>query len=133
MIKTEKQTYEKHFITPIYNIINNITKACMNYKNFKKRKQKILGKNYTLFIADTPAKRRHGFSGVKEIPRNHGILFYYEKPEIRILTMKKTYCKLKILFFDQDFNCIKSVIAKPRSSKLISSDEPAMYVIEIPV
>jgi len=104
----------------------------MNYKSFKKRKQKILGKNYTLFIADTPAKRRYGFSGVKEIPHNHGMIFCYEKPEIRNFTMKKTNCKLKILFFDQDFNCIKSVIAKPNTDQIISSDKPTMYVIEIP-
>lgn len=104
----------------------------MNYKTFKKRKQKVLGKNYTLYIADTPAKRQKGLSGIKEIPNNHGMIFCYPDLKIRNFTMKKTHCKLKILFFDENFNCIKLTTGKPNSNKLISSEKPAMYVIEIP-
>jgi uncharacterized membrane protein (UPF0127 family) len=62
------------------------------FKNYKSIKQKILGKNYKLFVADTPSKRSKGLSGIKNIPNNCGMIFVYgeEKPD-RSFTMKNVF------------------------------------------
>ena len=61
---------------------------------YKKIKQKICGKKYNLYVADTPKKRHVGLSKMP-INKNEGMIFVYDEelPD-RSFTMAKTveYC-----------------------------------------
>ena len=102
------------------------------FKNYKSIKQKILGKSYNLFVADTPSKKIKGLSGIKSIPRNCGMIFVYgEEKADRSFTMKNVFFKLRIIFLDNDMNVVEQIIARPNQRSIICS-KPSMYVIEIP-
>ena len=47
------------------------------FSNYKKIKQVINGKRYTLLIANTNDKKIKGLSGIKNMPKNTGMLFMY--------------------------------------------------------
>lgn len=58
--------------------------------------------SFTIHIADTPEKRRMGFMGYQEIPKNYGILFPSEKPIHFTLWMYNVYEDLSVLFLDEE-------------------------------
>ena len=71
------------------------------FKNYRKIKQLIGSKRYTLFVADTRIRKKKGLSGLKSIPRNTGMIFLYNKEESnRSFTMKNVYFPLRIIFLD---------------------------------
>lgn len=102
------------------------------FKNYKKIKQRIGGKKYILFVANTADKKKKGLSGIRSFPRNHGMLFPYaeEVPE-RSFTMKNVYFPLRIIFLDKDMNIVYQEIGWPRQNNSIICKKPSMYVIEI--
>tara|TARA_Y100000592_G_C5382794_1_gene274279 strand:+ start:28 stop:345 length:318 start_codon:yes stop_codon:yes gene_type:complete len=103
------------------------------FLNYKKIKQAINGKRYTLFIANTNLKKRKGLSGIKNIPRNCGMLFPYNKEEPdRSFTMKNVYFPLHIIFLDKNMNIVHQEKASPNQRNLVICKNPSMYVVEIP-
>jgi len=42
---------------------------------------KINNKEYKVKIADTDEKRRKGLQGVKELPKDEGMLFVFDSPQ----------------------------------------------------
>ena len=101
------------------------------FKNYRKIKQVIAGKRYTLFVANTNAKKRKGLSGIKSIPHNFGMLFpYNEELSGRSFTMKNVLFPLRIIFLDKEMKIVHQVKAMP-GQKSIFCTKPSMYVIEI--
>jgi len=90
-----------------------------------------MGRTYTLAIADTPNKKRIGLSKIKELPKNHGMLFVYNTPVNHSFTMKNTGIPLHIIFLDKDFNILKDFKARPYQKQLFNPGVKYSYVIEI--
>lgn len=102
------------------------------FKNYRKTKQFIGGKKYTLFVANTNNKKRKGLSGIRSLPRNFGMLFpYSEEISNRSFTMKNVYFPLRIIFFDKNMKFVYQEVGRPGQLKSIVCEKPSMYVIEI--
>ena len=101
------------------------------FKGYRKIKQKIKGKTYTLAIADTPIKKRIGLSKVKELPKNCGMLFVYNTPVDHSFTMKNTSIPLDIIFLDKDLKILDHFKARPYQKSSITPSQKYSYVIEI--
>ncbi|MFO8052193.1 MAG: DUF192 domain-containing protein [Thermoplasmatota archaeon] len=88
-------------------------------------------------IADTREEREKGLMDRKELPRDRGMLFYYEVPRVVDIWMKNTSIPLDIVFVDIDFNVIKVEQADPGDGvpedqlEIYSSEEECRYVIEM--
>lgn len=99
---------------------------------YKKIKQKIKGKTYDLYVANTPKKRKIGLKNI-QIKKNQGMIFIYEKErEDLSFTMKGVKQKLRIIFFNKNEEVVYQEIGYPNQTKSIKSEgEPVKYVIEI--
>ena len=104
----------------------------MNQKNkYKKLKQKIGSKEYTLYVANTPKKRKLGLSKMK-INNREGMIFIYSEPIKNLtFTMKNTNKKLKLIFVNENEEIVHQAIGMPNQTKNIVCPFLAKYVIEI--
>lgn len=83
-------------------------------------------------IFDTPAEREKGLMWVKNLPANHGALFVFDKETEVSFWMKNTLISLDMLFFDENYQLIKSIKnALPCNNKCpIYTAYPVRYVLE---
>ena len=87
---------------------------------------------FDLEIADTQAKRKKGLMYRTELAENAGMLFVYSHPQVITMWMENTYIALDMLFLDRLGQIVSiSENARPLSRKVISSQEPAKYVLEV--
>ena len=105
----------------------------MSFSNYKKIKTKIKGKpgTYSLWVADTPKKRTKGLSGIRNLPKNTGMIFVYEDDAPRSFTMKNTFVPLQIIFLDKNFNVLRQEIGRPKQPSPVKCSEKCRYVVEI--
>ena len=85
---------------------------------------------YTLWVADTPERKKKGLKGVTQLPRNKGMIFAYSTPQRHNFTMKGVNIPLRIIFIDDKHQVINSELCQPGKEKVIPEDD-FMYVIEI--
>lgn len=98
---------------------------------YKKIKQKIKGKTYNLYVANTQKKITTGLSKM-DIKKNEGMIFIY--PDClpnRSFTMKDTKHKLRIIFINEKEEIVYQEIGKPFQKRSITCTFPSKYVIEI--
>ena len=101
------------------------------FKNYKFVKQKIKGKQYKLFIADSDKKKIKGLAGIKMLPARTGMLFpYADEKENRTFTMKNVFFPLRLIFLNKKMEIVHQVISKPGQKNIICK-KPSQYVIEI--
>lgn len=101
------------------------------FKNYKTIKTPIKGKgNYTLWVADTDAKRKKGLRGIDKLPNKYGMIFIYPSPTDHAFTMKGVKMPLTLYFLDRKFNVIEQIYARPNQTG-IKPQKPYTYVIEI--
>jgi len=105
--------------------------AFKKFKSYKKIKQNIKGVRYTLWVADNPSKKSIGLSKIRTLPKNHGMIFVYNKDTNNPFTMKDTYIPLTIIFLDHRHEIVDVFKCKPLDAKLIQPSQNYRYVIEI--
>ncbi|MCE3255624.1 MAG: hypothetical protein K0R25_1118 [Rickettsiaceae bacterium] len=88
--------------------------------------------NFFVKIAKTEKDRETGLMWVENLPENCGMIFEFEREQIISMWMKNTKIPLDMIFIDQNGMVvdIKSQ-TKPESLEIISSNEPAIKVLEI--
>lgn len=92
---------------------------------------------YVLEVADEPDEREKGLMHRRSLSRNGGMVFVYEKSEVRSFWMKNTYVPLDIIFLNSSKHVINIERARPEpwtpEHKLehYTSEQPARYVIEV--
>lgn len=91
---------------------------------------KINNKEYKVQEAKTPEEREKGLQGIKELPQNEGMLFYFDPPEDVSFWMKDTPMELDIVFIDDDCEVISVHKGEPNSEKPITEEDVA-YVLEV--
>lgn len=91
---------------------------------------KINNKEYKVKIADTDEKRRKGLQGVKELPKDEGMLFVFDSPQTVQFWMKDTEIPLDIIFIDEDYTVISIYKGKP-FSETIAEEDNVNYVLEL--
>ncbi len=83
-------------------------------------------------IADTPEKRAEGLMFIDSMEENHGMLFVFEEVNEISFWMKNTLIPLDIIFVNENLEIIHiHENATPESEKLIYSQKPIKYVIEV--
>ena len=85
-----------------------------------------------VWLADSPGRQAQGLMFVRSLPSLRGMLFVHESPEPMSMWMKNTYIPLDMVFID-GHGRIQQIVEQttPHSLSIITSDEPALAVLEI--
>ena len=91
---------------------------------------KISNKEYNVKEAKTEEEKRKGLQGIKSLPKDEGMLFYFDPDDEVSMWMNKTYIPLDIIFINEEQEVTKVYHGKPEDKTLISSPKTA-YVLEV--
>lgn len=95
-------------------------------------KVEIGDKEYNLREARTKEERAKGLSGIKELPKDEGMIFYFDEPQTVSFWMKDTLIPLDIIFINSDNEVISVHEGKPNDETPIT-EKNVKYVIEVNV
>lgn len=91
---------------------------------------KIGNKEYKVKEAKTEQEKIKGLQNIEKLPKDEGMLFYFDSDEEITMWMKDTKIPLDIIFINDDQEVTKVHHGKPNDTTLISSPETA-YVLEV--
>lgn len=87
-------------------------------------------KIYRVQEARSDEEMEKGLQGVKELPEDEGMLFYFDPPQEVAMWMKDTLIPLDIVFINEDMEVISVAKGKPNNEDLIIEQDVA-YVLEV--
>lgn len=87
-------------------------------------------KIYRVQEAHSEEEMEKGLQGVKELPEDGGMLFYFDPPQEVAMWMKGTLIPLDIVFIDNDMEVISVARGEPNNENLIIEQDVA-YVLEV--
>lgn len=90
----------------------------------------INNKQYNVKEAKTEEERKQGLKEVKDLPKNEGMLFYFDPPQEVSMTMQDTLIPLDQIFINEDQEVIKVVTREPMDESLVTVSDTA-YVLEL--
>lgn len=85
----------------------------------------------TAEIASTAAERERGLMYRDSVPDGTGMLFVFERQEVRSFWMRNTYVPLSIAYMDASMRIVDLQRMQPEVEELYESDAPAMYALEV--
>lgn len=91
---------------------------------------KINNKEYKVRKAVTEEEHKKGLQGVKELPKDEGMLFYFDPPQDVSMWMKDTPIALDVIFINEEQEVICIYKGKPNSENQMSCKDVA-YVLEV--
>ena len=80
--------------------------------------------------AETEEEKQKGLQGVKNLPKNEGMIFYWDYPDRVEMWMRNTEIPLDIIYINEDQEVIDVRQGKPNDDTLLSV-ENTMYVVEL--
>ena len=86
---------------------------------------------FTIWIANTPAREEQGLMFVRELPADKGMVFTGDQPKVWNMWMKNTFIPLDMLFVAVDGHVVKIAHAIPHDESTVSSDIPVNGIIEL--
>ncbi len=89
-------------------------------------------KTYKVKEAKTDEEKTKGLQGIDHLPKDEGMLFYFDPDEKNSIWMKDTKIPLDIIFINDDQEVTKVHRGEPNDESLITSPETA-YVLEVNV
>ena len=89
-------------------------------------------KEYNVKEAHTEEEKRKGLQRVTELPKNEGMLFFFDEPQEVSIWMQNTLIPLDIIFIDDDNEVIKVVQGIPNNETPIVVQD-TLYVLEVNV
>ena len=89
-------------------------------------------KEYNVKEAHTEEEKRKGLQGVTELPKNEGMLFFFDEPQEVSMWMQNNLIPLDIIFIDEDNEVIKVVQGIPNNETPIVIQD-TLYVLEVNV
>lgn len=94
-------------------------------------RMKIGDRTFTLEVAATPASRERGLMFRNSMPDDHGMIFVFPEEAMRRFWMKNTKIPLDIIYVNAARKIVSIKQMKPFDESGATSDEPAMYAIEL--
>lgn len=88
-------------------------------------------KKLSIEIADTPTLRSTGLMHRKNLAENAGMLFKFPHPDYLRFWMQSTYIPLDIAFLEDDGTIFQIAEMYPRSTRLITSNKPCKFALEV--
>lgn len=85
----------------------------------------------TAEIAEQDQDRRHGLMYRESMPEDHGMLFLFSNEVVRSFWMKNTLLPLSIAYADSSGRIVHIADMEPQSERLVSSQRPARYALEM--
>lgn len=95
-----------------------------------KKNIKIGGKSYKVKLAETEKEKEKGLMGVKELPKDEGMLFIYDEPQTVGFWMRNTLIPLDIIFINEDQEVISVYKAQPQD-ETVAEEDNVQYVLEV--
>ncbi len=91
----------------------------------------ILGnKQFKVQEAKSEEEKQKGLQNVKELPKNTGMIFYWDQPQRVEMWMRDTLIPLDIIFINSDQEVIDVKKGTPKDDTLLSVED-TMYVVEL--
>jgi len=87
--------------------------------------------SFRVEIADNDVTRDAGLMFREAMPDDRGMLFVYQAQQPLRFWMKNTPMALDLIFISQDGRIVSIRRGEPESETVISSGEPARYVLEL--
>lgn len=88
--------------------------------------------NYEVEVMKTEAERAHGLMDRRSMPKDHGMLFDFDKDQPVYFWMKDTYLPLDMIFIDHAGRVVSiKRNAKPMDETVIPSNAPSTGVLEL--
>ena len=87
-------------------------------------------KKYKVKEAYTNEEKEKGLQGITELPKDEGMLFYFDPPEDVSIWMKDTLIPLDIVFINDDEEVVYVGKGEPNTTKQITVQNTA-YVLEV--
>lgn len=87
-------------------------------------------KQFKVKEAKTDEEKRKGLQNVTELPRDEGMIFYFDPPQTTEFWMRDTPLPLDIIFINDDQEVIAVEQGKPNDDTLLSHEDTA-YVVEL--
>ena len=87
-------------------------------------------KQYKVKVATTDKEKQEGLQNKKELPKDEGMLFVYDKPQTVGFWMKDTLIPLDIIFINEDQEVISVYKGKPNDTNIAEEDN-VKYVLEL--
>lgn len=87
-------------------------------------------KPYKVSEAKTDEQRKTGLQHILELPKDEGMLFYFDPPQEVSMWMKDTLVPLDIIFINEDQEVIQVSKGVPKSEEQLTCQDTA-YVLEV--
>ena len=95
-------------------------------------KIKLGEREYNVQEAKSMEEMQKGLQGVKELPQDEGMIFYFDQPQRVEMWMRDTLIPLDIIFINEDQEVIAVEQGQPEDDTLLSHED-TMYVVEVNV
>lgn len=89
-------------------------------------------KSFNVLEAKTEEEKRKGLMNITSLPKDAGMIFYWEEPQRVEMWMRDTKIPLDIIFINEDQEVVSVKQGKPDDDTLLSEDN-IMYVVELNV
>lgn len=89
-------------------------------------------KEYNVKEAHTEEEKRKGLQEITELPKNEGMLFFFDEPQEVSMWMQNTLIPVDIIFINEDDEVIKVVQGVPNNETPIVVQD-TLYVLEVNV
>lgn len=85
-------------------------------------------------IVDTPRTQIQGLSGRQSLPKDHGMLFIFDKDDFHGIWMKEMNFSIDIFWLDKNLNIVglEKEVSPQTYPKAFYPNELALYVLEVP-
>ena len=82
-------------------------------------------------LATTEEQQARGLMNISSLPKDHGMLFVYQKEKYLSFWMKNTSIPLAIAFIDKNKRITQIELLEPHNEVVVKSKQPSQWALEV--